>query len=312
MALNDKSTAHLLQYAELELLFVNNPDAVAFNAEFGARRVKYGEGMVECYRLRDAANASTAGFTKAKKLAKKVSSKSASAITSKGISYAIKIEDVELEGQMTKWSNSFLYNSNDPDFAGVIQNIYTTLSAFVVSDPTGTLHFFTALQLDAMQEDKLSFTGKLNLYKNALSAINTAKGNFTVTQIPVMDAHIKFLEGFLTDIAVDFADFVTEFKTIVKKLSVIGKRNQGASAAMTYAATGNPVVLVGQLRITNYPAVKVPKIINTNSMGIIDLLQLKIGVWDGVFSAPDCQDQEVTVTVKTKKIVHFEIAMKAI
>jgi len=162
MALNDKSTAHLIQYAELELLFENNTDAVAFNAEFGARRVLYGDGMVECYRLRDAANASTAGFTKAKNLAKKNCSISASAITGKGVSYAIKIGDTELEGRMNVWSKNFLYKSNDPDFAGVIQNIYTTLSALIVSDPTGTLHFFTALQVDAMQEDKLSFTGKLN------------------------------------------------------------------------------------------------------------------------------------------------------
>ncbi len=236
MALNQISLAHLTQYTELELLFNDNPTAVASNAAFAARRVLYGNSLNQAYDYRDSANATTAGFTTAKKGAKKTSSKSAGGITGKGESYAIFKNNIELREQMQEWSQAFLYKTNDPDYAGVIQNIYDLLTPFITSDPTGTPDYFTALQLTSMLSDKTAFTGKLNKFKAAKLNIDTAKSDFKTIQIPEMKEHITFFEGFLTDLEFAFPDFVSEFKAIVEKLNIIGRRHQGVTAIMKYAA----------------------------------------------------------------------------
>ncbi len=312
MAFNDKSTARLNQYGELALLLNNNPDPVAMNDAFAGRKILFDGSLKTCYDYRDTANGSTKGFTKAKNTNKKTTSKSASAVTGKGNSYAITINDTDLAGKMTAWSQGALNYTNDPDFAGVIQKIYDELNPFVTSDPTGTAPYFTTPILDAVIKSKNIYVTSLGQFKSAVGIINTAKGNFVALSIPEMDTHIKFMQGFLTDIAVKYPDFVTQFKAIVQKLSIIGKRNQGMSAVMTYAADDKPINTVGEFLITNYPAIKHPKIIHTNTNGIIDLLQLKVGTWDGIFSAKGCIDQPVTVTVKAKKVTHFIISMVAI
>ena len=311
MALNDKSIARLNQYGELALLFNNNPDPVGMNTAFADRKILWDDTLKTCYSYRDTANTSTKGFTKTKNTDKKTTSKSAFAVTGKGLSYAITTNNTTLQGQMAQLTQNYIYRTNDPDFAGAIQNIYDKLNPFITSDPTGTEDYFTTPILDAVQKDKSFYELSLGQYKNAVGIINTAKGNFVAFSIPEMDKHITFMEGFLTDIAVSYPDFVTQVKAIVQKLSVIGKRNQGMSAVMTYAIDGKVINTVGEFRITNYPAIKHPKIIHTNTNGIIDLLQLKIGTWDGIFSAPGCIDQPVTVKVTSKKVTHFIIKMVA-
>ena len=311
MALNDTSTAHLNQYSDLELLFFENSDPVAMKTAFADRRIQFQSTLKICYSYRDTANTSTKGFTKAKNTAKKVNSKSASAITGKGNSYGIAVNNTQLSTMMTGWSDGFLRHLNDPDFAGVIQKICDTLTPYIATDPAGTAPYFTTVILDAVQSDKDVYVDSLGKYKNTVGIINTAKGSFVTTAIPAMDEHITFMEGFLTDIADKYPDFVTQFKAIVQKLSVIGKRNQGMSAVMTYAIDGKVINTVGEFRITNYPAIKHPKIIHTNTNGIIDLLQLKIGTWDGIFSTPGCIDQPVTVKVTSKKVTAFNIKMAA-
>ena len=311
MSLNHNSAAHLDQYAELQLLFTNNGVAVGAITSFSDRAAMFAESLKECYTLRDTANGSTEGFTTTKNKAKKTTSKAASAITGKGNSYGILTANTVLQGQMTQWTENYIYRTKDIDFAGAIENVYTTLNPFITSDPAGTPDYFTTPQLDAMQKLKDNYVSTLSQYKNALSTINVAKGNFTTLQIPIMEQHILFLEGFLDDLALTYPDFVTAFKDIIAKLASIGKRNQGASALMMYADGGKVINLVGQLQITNYPKVKVPKVINTNTNGVIELLQLKIGTWDGVFSAPNCIDQKVTIKVEIKKITAFIINMVA-
>jgi hypothetical protein len=309
MGLSDKSTSHLNQYTLLEKLFIDNPTAVGSMPAFLARRVVYGTDLGICYGYRDGANASTSGFTSAKKIAKKASSVSAAAITGKGLSYAILKGNDTLKGKMEQWTESFLNKTNDNDFAGVITNINTALFPFIASDPVVSADFFTALQLTSMLNDKTTYVSKLNLYKAAKEAINLAKNNFKTISIADMKENITFLEGFLTDLSFTFSDFVESFKIIVAKLDVIGKRNQGITASMFYLVSGLPIVLNGTFEVTNYPVVKVPKKGTTNSMGLIPLIKLKIGTWNGVFKAPNCKDQEVTMVVTSKKVVDYIIKM---
>ena len=97
---------------------------------------------------------------------------------------------------------------------------------------------------------------------------------------------------------------------MVKKLKELGKRRQGVSAVMMYAADDKLIALAGRLRITNYPAVKRPKVINTNGLGVIGFLKLKIGDWDGVFSAPGCVDKLVKIKVVNKKVTMVVVRME--
>ena len=275
MALNHIITSKLNQYTLLEKLLKDNPAPVGSNPAFLARRVKFGSSLLDCFNYRDAANASTRGFTIAKKNAKKTSSTSASAISGKGTSYAILKGNTTLQAQMEAWSQSFLFTTKDPDYAGVIQNINDTLFPFIASDPIVSADFFTALQLTSMLNDKDAFVTKLNLYKAALDNINLAKRDFQLLQVPIMKEHITFLEGFLTDLSFTYPDFVSAFKIIVAKLDAVGKRNQGITATMYYLLSGIVIALVGTFEITNYPIVKIPKKGKTNAMGVIPLIKLK-------------------------------------
>ena len=309
MALNKISLAYLTHFTELDLLFINNTSAVAANGAFAGRRTFYGNSLQTGYNYRDAANGTTLGFTSAKNGAKKTSSKSAGGITGKGESYAITKNNVELKEQMEQWTQAFLYKTNDPDYAGVIQNIYDTLFPFIASDPTGTPDYFTALQLTSMQNDKTAFTGKLNKFKAAKSDIDTAKKDFKIAFIPEMKEHITFMEGFLTDLEFAFPDFVSEFRAIVEKVNVIGRRHQGITATMKYAESGEVINSIGTFEILNYPPVATPKKGKTNTMGEIPLIKLKIGTWHGVFKCPGCVDQPVTLVIASKHIVNLNIRM---
>ena len=311
MALSNISKSHLDQYARLELLFSNNAGAVSDITAFSDRRNAFGKSMLVCYGYRDTANGTTKGFTKAKNAAKKTSSDSASNITGKAVSYAITVKNVDLKDKVNQWTQNFLYKTNDPDYAGVIQKIDDLLFPYTASDPTGTADYFTPSQLADMKKDSDAYETTLNLYNNALSVINIWKSNFKIIQIPVMKLHIVFFDGFMSDLAVDYAGFVSQYKVIIEKLDVLGKRNQGVEALMVYDVDGKVIALVGELNMVNYPVTKKPKKARTNSNGEIPLMKLKVGTWDAVFKAPGCIDQPVTIKVEAKKVTSLIIRMMA-
>ncbi len=309
MGFNDYCAAHLNQYAELELLFSRNGDAIGFNESFRAGRNSFNEGLRKCYEYRDTANGSTKGFTKTKNDCKRISSISASSVSGKGRSYAITIRDTELEEKMSRWTKRFLWKSNDGDFAGLVQNIYDELVAFTESDAELSADYFTAEELENMVNDMDDYTKKLNLYKNAMSEINTAKKDFKKKQIPIMEEHIRFLEGFLIDLEVVHPDFVKQFKKIVAKIIKARKRNQGVSAEMVDDETGVAIVLKGELKMVNYTVGKKPKESFTNNMGGIPLLKLKAGSWDGVFSAKGYEDVHIVIKVEPRKVTILKVRM---
>ena len=74
-----------------------------------------------------------------------------------------------------------------------------------------------------------------------------------------------------------FPDFVTKFKGIVEKPEIIGRRHQGLTATMKYAATGEVINGLRTFEITNYPPTVKPKTGTTSTMGDIRLIKLKIG-----------------------------------
>jgi hypothetical protein len=308
--LNHTSTSYYDQWKNLDQLFANNAGAVGAMPAFAARVGLWTGSMSLANGLATKANASLKGFTKTKNTAKKTASKTASVQAGKGASYAITKKNTTLEDQMTKLTLNFLNKeTNDPDLAGVIEGISTTLSPFIISDPIVSADYFTAVSLGAMGTDKITYTGKLGLYRNAFAVVGGAKIDFVAVQHPIMEEHIKFMEGFLDDLYTGYPDFVNAFRAIVKKLDDIGKRNQGVDANITKEGSGDPFGLGALLQITNYPPVKKAKIKSTNSMGVITLLKLKVGTWTVKITAPGYITQTVTIIVKAKKTVTLNIVM---
>ncbi len=312
--LNDRSTSYFNQWTELDLLFTNNETAVGSIIVFGERYThSWLVDLVAAKGYNTKANASTAGITDGKNGAKKKVSTSGSGQSGKGRSYAITVKNDTLKAHMAKLTFSKLFHdTNDPDLAGVVKDIYDTLDAYVLSDPTGTLHYFTALTLSGMMVDSQSYTNELGKFKLANDAINVAKDNFDTISIPAMEETITFFEGFLNDLDLVYPDFVKAMRKILKKLDVLGKLNQGVQATM-YAGTPDEVMgLGGLMAVTNYPPVKKAKIDKTNSMGGFPIMNMRVGKWIIKFSCPGYVTQTITVIVKARRKVTLNVVMMPI
>ena len=313
--LNDISASYYTQWSSINTLF-NAPENAAAIASIEA----VSDGMPiwatafdGATTFNNKANQSTLGITTAKNDAKNTAATSGSGQSGKGVSYAIFINAADLKQKMAKLTFSYLdKKTTDTDFAGVIKTIDDTLRPYLTSDPVVSVKYFTPKSLDTMLEDTKTFSGCSGKYAAAIGAINGAKSDIMVIQKPIMEAQITYFEGFMNDLYTDYPDFVNSFRAITKKLDTIGKRNQGLSSGMFDSVSGLPLGLGGIGAITNYPPVKKAKIEKTNTMGVLPLMNLKVGIWKTKFSFPGYITQYSTVTIGFRKVVAIKVMMVAV
>ena len=127
-----------------------------------------------------------------------------------------------------------------------------------------------------------------------------------------MDEQITYFSGFMNDFYIKYPDFVNSFRAITKKLDTISKRNQGLSSGMFDSVSGLRLGLGGIGAITNYPPVKKVKIEKTNTMGLLPLMNLKVGIWKTKFSFPRYITQYGTITIDYRKVVTIKVMMVAV
>ena len=309
--INDRSSSCMKQFTELDVLMIANPDAVGSIIVVGERytdswmpHFATGKGYII------AANASTAGITDDKNGAKSTASTSGSTQAGLGKSYAISVGNGGLKIKMNKLTYNKLNKvTNDPDLEGVVQDIFDTLMERVDADPTHTPDYFTALTLAPMMLDKVAYAGQLGLYKIADNAKNLGKRNFEDISIVAMEEDIEFIEGFLNTIDLVYPDFVQAFRLILKKLNTLGKRYQGVQANLFNGSLDEVFGLGGLMAVIGYPVTKKGKIDKTNSMGVVPMMNLKVGKWVIKFSCPGYVTQNITVIVKAKRKVILNVVM---
>ena len=310
--LNDTAAAYFSQWTKLNTL-LNDTDSAAAIASIPAVAdglPTWNTGFGGAITYNNKANASTTGITDAKDIAKLKNATTASTIAGRAVSYAILKNLPALKAQMKKFTFSKLSKgTNDPDMSGVVTSINTTLTPYITSDPIIAIKYFTTATLAAMMTDNTTFTGKLGKYSEAIGYINGAKRDMIIIQKPILDAQILYFEGFMTDLKVAYPDFVNAFRAIVKKIAVIGKRSQGMDGVLNNSVTGLPIGLGGLAEITNYPPVAKPKIMKTNSMSVLKLMNLKIGIWHVKFTCQGYHEQTITITIVSKKVVSLEVQM---
>ena len=313
--LNDISASYYTQWSSINTLFNASESSDAINSiEAVSDGIPLWDAAFEkATAYNNKANAGTTGITSAKNDAKKTASTSGSGQSGKGVSYSILTNAGELNKKMGKLTMSYLYSkTTDADFAGVIKSIDDSLRPYLTSDPVVAAKYFTLVSLDEMMGDKKAFVSSMGKYAGAIGAINGAKSDIIVIQKPIMDEQIKYFEGFMNDLYTKYPDFVNSFRAITKKLDTIGKRNQGLSVEMVDSVSGLPLGLGGIGAITNYPAVKKAKTEKTNTMGVLPLMNLKVGIWKTKFSFAGYITQYGTVTIAFRKVVSIKVLMVAV
>ena len=236
--------------------------------------------------------------------------RSAASMSGKGVSFAMKIKDNELQLLMETYTFAYLfYEVPEYEIAGKIQAIYLGLEPFIsnIESPP----YFDALTLVAMQTLKDTYSGKLSKYTNAFLIIGNGSKDFNTIQIPIMEGHIKYFEGFLDDLFIDFPDFVNAFREIVKRLDLLGKKKQGVEPRMEDAETHEGLPFIGTMLFTNYsfkdPLKKI--ILTTDSLGNFPYRRLRVGKWTVKLTAVNYFTQMATITVTAKRTVIVTYSM---
>jgi hypothetical protein len=307
------ATTHLNQWVGINGLNIDprSAAAVASRPVYGTRAGVMTADLGLLAPVVARANVDLTGITTVKDGAKLAAAIAYGVITDNCYSFALQYNMTDLQAQMLNSTEPKIYKEKDGNFAGRCTNLNAVLAALIVANPVTAIAYFTTAQLTAAALLVGTYTGKLGLFKVAESDVKSAKKEFSVTWMPKMKAHIKFMTKMLSGaITTGFPAYAGSFMGLLK-LDNVGRRDQGFQPTVLDDATGLPFANIARIEPTNYPPIRVPKLGKSDGSGDFKTLKLKIGLWRIKVSVPGYFDQFIMVKVTSKEVIKMIVRMKA-